>query len=373
MMGFRFGHDRYRGRIERSQQRLATARRFEEPDQVPIELALGGSFYAWMLGFDIAEYYESRELALEVQLKGQQWAWENLTDDRTGFALYLDIGPAFEGLLFGAEIVRPAGTSPWTRHVIHSPAGVEKLVVPDPRTNPGVQWILRELEAARELARRHGIEVPVAGHFGMHPPLSAACALAGPELIYSWMYEEPDLVRQLFGKLLETYFQVKDYEDEVIHGGRRRTYVGLSDDHSAFVSEAMYRRMVMPYNLAIYDRYGKHGRSLHADGPNDHLFALYADQMKLTEMDIGGFSDIAVAKRAMAGKTVIWGGLNCKDLYGEFERARPVVERAITIGAPGGGFILAIGGEAYAGVNPDTLAKTVEYAQHISRKPTRSQ
>ena len=66
----------------------------------------------------------------------------------------------------------------------------------------------------------------------------------------------------------------------------------MADDNSAFVSDPMYREMVMPYNMAIYERYGRKGRYLHADGPNDHHFKIYADVMKLTEMDIGGFSDV---------------------------------------------------------------------------------
>jgi uroporphyrinogen-III decarboxylase len=367
-----FDHDRYRDRIQRSQQRLAAARRFEEPDQVPVDFIVTESFCCKMLGVNISHYYQDREVSLEVQIAGQQWAWEHLNDDRTEFALYLDVGPIFEGLLFGAEIVRPDNTSPWARHVIHTPADVEKLEVSDPATNPGVEWLLREWETIRDLAARKGVDVPVGAWFSMHPPLSAACALAGSELIYGWMYEEPQLIERLFDKLLQTYLRVKQYEDEVIRGGRRRTTAYLSDDNSAFVSLDMYRRMVMPYNRAIYERLGKDGRYLHADGPNDHLFALYADELKLTEMDIGGFSDIAAAKPAMAGKTVIWGGLNCKDLYGDFETARPAIERSVSIGAPGGGYILAISGGAYAGVNPDTLVKAVEYAQHISRNTERS-
>jgi uroporphyrinogen-III decarboxylase len=368
-MAFSFDYHRYRDRIQQSQQRLAICRRFQEPDQVPVDIALGGSFYCSLFGYDIAEYMQSRELNLEVQIKGQQWAWEELGDDRTYFGLHLDIGPIAEGLLFGAEIVRPAGTSPWSRHLLKDPADVEKLQVPDPATNPGVQWVYAELEKMRELARQRDIQLPVSGGFGIHPPLSAACALAGPERIYQWMYDCPEVIEQLFDKLLETFFRCADYQDNI--NGRRRTSVGLADDHSAFVSEPMYRKMVLPYNRAIYQKYGQHGRSLHADGPNDHLFALYADELKLTDMDIGGFSDIAAAKRALAGKTVMMGGMNCKDLYRDFETARPVIERAIAIGAPGGGYIFGVGGEAYAGINPDTLVKAVAYAQQISRRPAR--
>ena len=365
-MAFAFDYDRYRERIERSRQRLATCRRFGEPDQVPVEIGIGGSFYCSLFGFDIAQYMQDRELTIEAQLRGQQWAWENLGDDRTYFGLYLDYGPLAEGLLFGSEIVRPSGKSPWSRHILRDPADVKTLEVPDPATNPGVQWVYSELAKMREIAKRKEIAVPISGGFGIHPPLSAACALAGPERIYQWMYDCPDVIRQLFDKLLETFFRCAEYADSI--AGRKRTSVGLADDHSAFVSERMYRELVLPYNRQIYERYGQNGRSLHADGPNDHLFELYANDLKLTDMDIGGFSDIAAAKRALAGKTVMMGGMNCKDLYGDFESARPVVERAIAIGAPGGGYIFGVGGEAYAGINPDTLVCAVAHAQRISRK-----
>ncbi|MGD0111374.1 MAG: uroporphyrinogen decarboxylase family protein [Armatimonadota bacterium] len=365
-MAFTFDYDRYHDRIEQSKQRLATCYRFEEPDQVPVDIGVGGSFYCSLVGIDIAEYMQDRELTLDAQIRGQQWAWDNLGDDRTHFGLYLDYGPLAEGLLFGAEIVRPSGTSPWSGHILRDPSDAEKLQVPDPATSPGVQWVYSELEKMREIAKRREIDVPVSGGFGIHPPLSAACALAGPERIYQWMYDCPDAIRRLFDKLLDAFFRCVEYADGI--AGRRRTSIGLADDHSAFVSEKMYRELVLPYNRAIYDRYGKEGRSLHADGPNDHLFALYADDLHLTDMDIGGFSDIAAAKRALVGKTVMMGGMNCKDLYRDFETARPVIDRAIAIGAPGGGYIFGVGGEAYAGINPDTLVQAVAYAQRISRK-----
>ena len=126
------------------------------------------------------------------------------------------------------------------------------------------------------------------------------------------MYEEPELIHRFFAKLLEAFCRLIDWRDGI--SGRRTESIGLADDHSAFVSNAMYREMVFPYNMAIYERYGKKGRHLHADGPNDHHFEMYANDMKLTSMDIGGFSDIANAKPALQGKTRFSGGLNCRDL-----------------------------------------------------------
>ncbi len=363
-----FSLEPYRDRIERSARRLREAFAFRESDQVPVSISVGGSFFCRLFGVDIAEYYQDRALMLEVQIRGLRWCFEELQDDRTDAAVHLDVGPIQEGLVFGAEIVRPDDTSPWSRHIILEPADVERLKVPDPATNPGVQWYYRELEKTRQLARDRGVRIRVGGGLGIHPPLSAACALAGPERIFRWMYDCPEVIEVLFDKLFAAFCRLVEYRAS--REGRRPTSIGLADDHSAFISEAMYRRFEMPHVSAIYQRYGREGRSLHADGPNDHLFALYADELHLTDMDIGGFSDLATAKHAMHGKTVIYGGLNCKDLYGDFEAARPKIEEAISIGYPGGGYVFGVGGETYAGVNPHTLVRAVAHAREISRDRT---
>jgi uroporphyrinogen-III decarboxylase len=361
-----FTLDPYQDRIAESARRLEIARRFQEPDQVPVEISVGGSFFCSLFGVDIAEYHQDRALALEVQLRGWRWCFEELRDDRADAGIYLDIGPLAEGLIFGAEIVRPDNTSPWSRHILLDPSDAERLQVPDPETHPAVQCCYQELDKLREIARDRGVRLPVSGGLGIHPPLSAACALAGPERIYAWMYDCPEVVKRLFDKLFETFCRLVDYRDS--REGRRTTSIGLADDHSAFISEQAYREFDLPYTAATYQRYGRGGRYLHADGPNDHLFSLYANELKLTEMDIGGFSDLAAAKAAMHGKTVIMGGLNCKDLYRDFETARPKIEQAVATGAPGGGYIFGVGGETYAGVNPDTLIRTVAHAQRISRR-----
>jgi len=365
-----FDPEKYRDRIEESRRRIEITSRFEEPDRVPIRISQGGSYHCWLFGYDIGEYYQNLELQIEVQLKGLEWSYEELRDDRTGYGLSTEVGPLGEALLWDCEIRRPAGTSPWIVPCVHTPQDIERLPVPDPASARGVQWAMQQHERMKELASERAITLGVGGGIGIHPPLSAACALAPAHLVYEWMYTHPDHIRMFFDKLLEAFFKLTEFNDRYFGTTERRS-VGLADDHSAFVSDEMYRAMVLPYNKRIYDRYGQEGRYLHADGPNDHHFETYANILKLTQMDIGGWSDIAIARRALAGKVVMSGGLNCKDLYGDFESARPVIERAIRIGAPGGGFILAIGGETYAGVNPDTLIRTVEYAKEIGAYPIR--
>jgi len=366
-MSVTFDFEQYRPRMEESRRRLEVAKSFREPDRVPITISTAGSFYTRLFGGNIRDYYVDMDFQLDVQMKGLRWAFEELGDDRTGAGTNVDIGPLAEGVVFDLPIERPDQTSPWVQHALDTPEKIEALRVPDPATHPGIQRVYRLYEERKARVERLGLKVSVGGGLQIHPPLSAACAVAPVDMVYAMMYDDPALIRRLFDRLLETFFRLQDYRDQYF--GRKTTGIGLADDNSAFVSDGMYREFVMPYNAAIYERYGKEDRYLHADGPNDHHFKTYVDVMRLTSMDMGGFSDIANAKRDLGGKVFFSGGLNCRDLYGGFEEARPAVDRAIRVGAPGGGFALAVGGETYAGVNPDTLVRVVDYAKERGRYP----
>ncbi len=363
-----FDPSKYTRQIEESRRRLEITVCFQEPDRVPIRISTSGSYYCRLFGYNIRDYYTDLDCALQVDLKGREWAFEQLQDDRTGYGISLQLGPVYEGLLFDCEIVYPDDTSPWIVPRLETEADVDRLEVPDPASHPQVQRAYRLAEQLQEKAARMGLDIPVGGGFGIHPPLSCACAIMPPEKVYEYMYTNPPLVHKLFRKLFEAFCRLQDYEDAYF-GVKKRTSLGLADDNSAFISPQMYKEFVYPYNKALYDRYGSERRHLHADGPNDHHFRMYANEMKLTEMDIGGFSDLANAKREMGGKVVISGGLNNRDFYGTWEQAKQAIERAIRIGAPGGGFILAIGGETYYGVPPDYLIRAVNYAKEIGRYP----
>jgi len=363
-----FDPKKHATRFAEAGKRSKIAKAFQEPDRMPVSISVGGSFHAWRLGVNIKDYYLDPEIQFDVQVDGMQWVAEELGDDRTSVGISVDIGPIAEGIYFDTDIIRPDDTSPWVPHVIETPEQVLNLKLPDPEDHKGVLEIYKRYEQLKVRAEKiwKG-EVSVGGGMGFHPPLSAACAVVPLDTLYAWLVEEPTLVRMFFAKMLTAFLKLQDFKDRYF--GQKTTHMGLADDNSAFVSNETYRQFVMPYNMTIYERYGSEWRYLHADGPNDHHFAMYANDMRLNEMDMGGFSDIANAKRDLGGKTAFHGGLNCKDLYYDFETAKPVVDRAIRIGAPGGGFSLNIGGEAYAGVNPQTLVKVVDYAKKAGRYP----
>ncbi len=173
-----FNPEKYRNRIEENKRRHQISASWQEPDRVPIHISTGGSFYSRLFGYNIRDYYSDPEVCLEVQLKGLEWAYEELQDDRTGFGIHVDFGPIGEGLYFDLPLEYPDDTSPWSLRMMDTPADIEAFEVPDPTESRGLEIALRRIEGFRNLAKRRGIDLPVGGGIGIHPPLSCACALA---------------------------------------------------------------------------------------------------------------------------------------------------------------------------------------------------
>jgi len=366
-----FHPDRYETRIAESRRRWEIAQRFEEPDRVPISISTAGSYYCSLFGYNIRDYYTSMEVSIEVQVRGLNWAFDELGDDRTGFGLHWDLGPVGEAIVFDCPIEYPDDTSPRIVPILETVEDIEKLQVPDIETHTRIHDLLQLGEVFKAKAGRMAPKLPAGGgETGIHPPLSCACALMESAKFYELLYADPEHADMLLRKCFDTFCRLRDFYNK-INGVETQTHLGLADDNSAFVSNEMYRQYVFKYNKALYDRYGGEYRYLHADGPNDHQFEMYANDMKLTSMDMGGWSSREAAKRHLGGKTFFTGGLNCKDLYYDFGTAKLAVDEALRICAPGGGFGLAVGGETYPGVRPDTLIRAVRYAKQAGQYPIR--
>jgi uroporphyrinogen-III decarboxylase len=361
---------KYEKRIEASRARVQAAHAFREGDRVATHVSAAGSYFCWLFGVDIAEYYADIDLQIDVQTRGMEWWLENLNDDRTYFGLGLDRGPTGEAVVFNTEIERPSGTSPWCVRFVKDGADVEKLTWPDPRDNPQVQETLRLAEQFKEKVAKLDIGLPAGGGYvGIHPPLSCSCAIADPVWVYEMMIAEPRVIEALFEKCYHAFCDIRDYMDEL--AGRPSESLGLADDNCSFISSRMYNDYVLPWNQRLYARYGQKGRYLHSDGPHHQHFRTYVDIVRLNHCDTGGWSKLQPAVDILKpGGCVVNGNLNCRDFYGPFdETLRRKIRQTIRIAAPGGGYVFAIGGETYAGVDPDTLIQGFDYAHEVGKYP----
>jgi hypothetical protein len=193
--------DKYADRLEASRQRMAAATSFREGDRVATNVSAAGSYYSWLFGVNIRDYYTDIDAQLHVQTEALQWRLDNLPDDNTGFGVYLDRGPIGEALVFDCEIAYPDNTSPVIRRLVKTPRDIEKLRFPDPADNPRLAEHFELGQRFVDRAKELGLEMAVgAGGIGIHPPLSCACAIMDPADVYALMLEDPPLVQKLFAQ-----------------------------------------------------------------------------------------------------------------------------------------------------------------------------
>ena len=367
--------DTYRADIEQREQRAATARRFEEADRVPVALGIGGSYFCWLQGVNIRDYYRTPELQIEVQLKGMEWEYEYLrADSCVRQSIAFDSGPVGEAVVFGADVDWPDNTSPRIVHCCDTLDDVLKLTIPAPEDNPRLKALVQQREQFCDAARKMGVKVEcgVSPGIWVHPPLSCLCALMDPTDVYMTMYTEPDKLVRALDLMYEAFVTYYDYSRRAVGAPLTGAGFGLADDNISQVSGEMFEQFEMPYYLKFRQRYQPRLFSLHTDGPNDQHFTRLADIVKLDTMDIGGFSSLEAAVRDMKGKVHIHGGLNCKDFYSPgpmTDATRHRILRALRLAGPAGGFELAIGGETYVRVSPEGIRDMVELVEQRGRYP----
>jgi len=373
-----FDLDSYSEQIELARKRLEISSRFEEPDRVPLRFSTSGSYFCklkdgdYRMNYNLRDYYSNIELDFEVQVRGGRWAFERLKDDRTGFGLGVELGPVGEGVLFGFKIIHPDDTSPWIVRQLETKDDIERFIrteFPHPEDHPGLRYVRELGERARERVEDVGSSLSVGAGIGIHPPLSASCALMEPVRVVKLMYRDPDLVHRFFSKLANEKIRLHEYEEKL--SGRRMEHFGLADDHMLMLSPDQYREFEMPHVTKMYKRFGSKGRRLHGDGPNDHLFGLLAKEVGITDMDIGGFSSIEKAAQELKGRVNFSGGMNCKDFYlgTDFQHVKERIDHCLSVAGNGGGYTLAIGGETYVGVDPALLRQAMRYVERMARLP----
>jgi uroporphyrinogen-III decarboxylase len=373
-----FDFDDYGDRLDRVKSRVEISDRFEEPDRVPLRFSVSGSFFCKLVdgqyrsSVNLRDYYSNMELDFRVQLMGLRWIYEELRDDHLGGGLHAEFGPVGEGVIFGLRMMYPDDTSPWIVREIQTKDDMERFIrteIPHPEEHPGFKFVREMDERAKEVVDRAGGTLGAGAGIGMHPPLSAACGIMEPVRVVKLMYTDPGLVHRFFEKLAETKIMVHEYEEK-ISGGRSRHF-GLADDHMLMLTPDQYREFEMPYVMRMYRRFGPEGRHLHGDGPNDHLLDIMANEVKLTNMDIGGFSSVERAAEKLKGKVKFSGGLNCKDFYmgTPFEHVKSRIDNCLSVAGRGGGYTIAIGGETYVGADPGLLRRAARYVEVAARLP----
>ena len=98
--------------IAARQERVAEAKRFEEPDRVPVWPAINYRYLLPMVGGRFRDYYADPETMLRSQILGQKWLMEHVRTDQyaiTGAWVggWTDFQNTTEASSMGCEVYLP--------------------------------------------------------------------------------------------------------------------------------------------------------------------------------------------------------------------------------------------------------------------------
>lgn len=356
-------------RMEKNRIRLKNNADFLPTDRTPV---LFGAFERYFLksrGVGYDEFFSDAKTMLHNMILNQEWAIENIPDDRcTGKVLSIP-GPWFENVLsaeaFGAKVTFFNDQPPRLNRLLYTPEDIEKLKIPEPadglwgkKIKYFFEWqdMLKDYEVSfNEEPGKIEIAPLDTGSDG---PILTAVDLAKEDFLI-WALDYPEICHMLLKKITKAIISRGNYLRKI--DPRTTPSYMLADDFAELISAEMYKEFCVPYDNEIYSILGKgikDGRSMHNCGNCTHLLDSFVNDLNITSFWLFGHpvSPEVVAKK-MGGKVRIWGNLNCTTLLrGKKEEIYGDAVKCLKAFAPYCGYILGDG----ANIAPDTPIENLE-------------
>ncbi|MCC6127115.1 MAG: hypothetical protein IT426_19310 [Pirellulales bacterium] len=369
--------------IAARRRRVEQARRFEEPDRVPVIPAIAHRFLIPMTGVRFRDYYADPETMLHTQLLAQKWLMENVRTDAYGITgpwvgAWTDFQNTFEAGSLGCPIVFPDDDIPWV-----GPGWVKTDA--DLSTLAAMDFIHSGINA-RQIAYRRAMlaiaeKYPVRflGGEVFYPgaeaslthtsdgPFGVAGDLMGQTELFLATKERPDFVRELLRIVTQKLIEYLDFcwEEELLPTPRDFAW---TDDLAVSLSAETYRDVVLPEERRL--RFHFDGRlSLHMCGKTDHLLDIFANDLQIHEFQGYGYQvDLDRIAAAMGGRVVLIGNVNPMLIRGGTPRqVREATRNVIEILGPYRGVIVQDGSNIPPGSPLENINAMMEAAERYGR------
>jgi len=369
--------------LEARRRRVEQAKRFEQPDRVPVIPAIAHRFLVPMTGTSFKEYYADPETMLRTQLLAQKWLMENVRTDAyniTGpwVGAWTDFQNTFEAGSLGCPIMFSDDDIPWV-----GPGWVSTDA--DLRKLEAMEYIHNGINA-RQIAYRKAM-IAVAERYpvrflggepfypGMQAslthtsdgPFGVAGDLMGQTELFLAVKERPDFVVELLRIITDKMIAYLDFcwEEE---GLPRPRDFAWTDDLAVGLSAESYRALVLPSERRL--RFHFDGRlSLHMCGATDHLLDIFVDDLKIHEFQGFGYQvSLRHVAEVMGGKVVLIGNVDPMLIHsGTPDDVREATRKVIEVLGPCRGLIVQDGSNIPPGTPLENINAMTEAAEIYGR------
>jgi uroporphyrinogen-III decarboxylase len=366
-------------KIEQNRRRMEARLDFDYTDRVPVGFCLVPRYFAPVFGVEYKDFFKDVETQFHLQLEFAKYRMENVPEDTLGSPV-VTVFPYFDNVInadaLGAEISWPDNETPRAIPTIKTPDDANRYEIPDPTSGlwgKVLDWHFRMKELAEETVVTFNgqpgkVEVapPSIGGEGPH---MMAIDLVGDDF-YWWMAECPETCHRLLDKITKAMIGAEEHFRKVVPGVRGG--FGLAEDSAQIMSADMFREFCIPYDSALYDRFGaglKDGRGMHMCGDSIHLHQALVDDLHISSLNVFGYMvPPKVAARNFGGKAYLWGNVNpMLMLQGSKEEVKAEAMRCLNGMAPCGGFMLGDGANVCPGTPLENLAVLTEASEEYGR------
>jgi uroporphyrinogen decarboxylase len=369
--------------IEARRKRVEAAKRFEEPDRVPVIPAFAYRLLIPVVGTKFRDYYADSETMLRTQILAQKWIMENVRTDAysiTGpwVGAWTDFQNSYEAGSLGCEVIFPENDIPWNG------AGWVKTEK-DLKRLEEIDFIHTGLNARQIEYRRAMVglaeKYPVRFKDGpiFYPgaeacltrttdgPFATAGDVMGQTELFVAVAERPDFVRELLRIITDKLIEYFDFCWEEEKLGPPRNFA-WSDDLAMNLSAEVFRDVVMPFDRKLrlhFDGW----LSFHMCGKTDHLLGIFRDDLKIHEFQGFGYQvDLEHIASVMGGKVVLIGNVNPMLIHsGTPAQVRKATRRVIEVLAPLKGLIIQDGNNIPPGSRLENINAMMAAAEIYGR------
>lgn len=258
----------------------------------------------------------------------------------------------------GMEVVFGDG-GPSFPNPIQNAADVDRLIIPDPVEKTGfVMEILRKLRA--ELASSP--DTALIGFAGSPWTLATYMIEGGGSRhfakIKGMMYEAPDVLHRLLGKLAET---VTLYLNAQIEAGAQ--VVQLFDTWGGILSEEEYRRFILPYHQQIISSLNREQAPVILYVNNSRGLLPLMAEAGPDVISVDPLTSISSARDIVGSRFALQGNLDSTALFAPPEVLKPMVQSQIREGG-NQGYIFNLG----HGILPPTPVENVRLLVNLVKE-----
>jgi uroporphyrinogen decarboxylase len=336
-------------------ERFLSAARMKEPDEVPVSLLTSARFFSRFYGIRVFKFFHNPELMLQATLH----TMKRFPDIVFFPGLWADYGIVVEPSAFGSRIHWPENFVPYVKgDLFKNPEDIRDLEPPDPKTDGLMPFVLESIHFIQKHAPQ-GIKYLYAIARG---PFQVASSLRGPTEFLIDLSVRPDVAQKLIDVCTETTIQWLKVQLEVID---QPIGIFVPDDVASFLSPELFEKFGLPAYKRIFAGFDGLLKVYHNDADSTHILDLLS-QCDFHVFNFSPATDIRIVKKGIGKKVCLMGNVDPVNvlLRGKPETVEEDCKRCIEIAAPGGGFILSLGG----GPSMETPEENIEAMVNAAKK-----